>query len=400
MPLTARTSMRVPSAVWFTYPERRNVNDEQRMHQAIDVARAARLTSSPNPGVGCVIVAEIGEVFTGATEPPGGRHAEIVALDAAKAAAQGATLYTTLEPCSHYGRTGPCADAIIASGVRRVVVGVEDPDPKVAGQGIARLRDAGLEVTVGVGSAAAEVQLASYLHHRRTGRPLVVLKLAASLDGRTAAPDGTSQWITGEVARRAVHQLRAESDAIIVGAGTVRADDPSLTVRHVDGPDPQRIVLGTAPTGAKVHPCRQWNGPLDELLDALGAEGVLQVLVEGGAAVAASFHHQRLVDRYVLHLAPALFGGDDGRSLFAGAGAPTIADLWRGRVISTRALGDDLEVVLAPTAVPSAAAAATASAATSPTFSSSDRTPGVGFRDDKALVPSPPPPASSRKASQ
>jgi diaminohydroxyphosphoribosylaminopyrimidine deaminase / 5-amino-6-(5-phosphoribosylamino)uracil reductase len=333
-------------AVRFTYPERRNVNDEQWMHQAIDVARAARLHASPNPWVGCVIVADIGDVFTGATEPPGGRHAEIVALSAAKTAAQGATLYTTLEPCSHYGRTGPCADAIIAASIRRVVIALADPDPKVAGQGIERLRAAGVEVTVGVCGAEATEQLRPYLHHRRTGRPFVVLKLAATLDGRTAAPDGSSQWITGETARAAVHQLRAESDAIVVGAGTVRADDPSLTVRHVEGPDPRRIVLGAAPVGAKIHPCLEWHDSLQALLDHLGSEGVMQLMVEGGANVAASFYREQLVDRYVIHLAPALFGGDDGRSLFAGPGAPTMADLWRGNIVSTRLLDGDVEVVL------------------------------------------------------
>jgi diaminohydroxyphosphoribosylaminopyrimidine deaminase / 5-amino-6-(5-phosphoribosylamino)uracil reductase len=333
-------------AVRFTYPERRNVNDEELMRQAIQVARGARLHASPNPWVGCVILAELGDVFSGATEPPGQRHAEIVALAAAGTAAQGATLYTTLEPCSHYGRTGPCADAIIAAGVRRVVIALADPDPKVAGQGIERLRAAGVEVTVGVCATEAIEQLRPYLHHRRTGRPFVVLKLAATLDGRTAAPDGSSQWITGETARAAVHQLRAESDAIVVGAGTVRADDPSLTVRHVEGPDPRRVVLGTAPKAAKVHPCLEWQAPLPELLDHLGGEGVLQLMVEGGATVASSFHREHLVDRYVVHLAPALFGGDDARPLFTGAGAPTMADLWRGEVASVRILGGDIEVVV------------------------------------------------------
>ncbi|MGA0204892.1 MAG: RibD family protein, partial [Ilumatobacteraceae bacterium] len=193
---------------------------------------------------------------------------------------------------------------------------------------------------------AATEQLLPYLHHRRTGRPFVVLKLAATLDGRTAAADGTSQWITGDDARRAAHQLRAESQAIVVGAGTVRADDPSLTTRLVDGPSPRRIVLGSAPADAKVHPCTEWRGPLPELLDQLGADGVVQLMVEGGAAVAASFHREGLVDRYVLHLAPAFMGGSDGTPLFAGDGAATIADLQRGRLVSTRALGDDIEVVI------------------------------------------------------
>ena len=220
-----------------------------------------------------------------------------------------------------------------------------DPDPKVAGAGIARLRDAGVEVTSGVLADEAAEQLAPYLHHRRTGRPFVVLKLATTLDGRVAAVDGTSQWITGIEARTAAHQLRAESDAIVVGAGTVRADDPSLTTRLVDGPSPRRIVLGRAPDGAKVHPCTEWTGGLTELLDTLGTEDVLQLMVEGGARVATSFHAAGLVDRYVLHLAPALMG--DGQAALH-LSTPTMADLWRGRIVSTRRLGDDLEVVLEP----------------------------------------------------
>jgi diaminohydroxyphosphoribosylaminopyrimidine deaminase/5-amino-6-(5-phosphoribosylamino)uracil reductase len=257
-------------------------------------------------------------------------------------------VWVTLEPCSHHGRTPPCADALIDAGVGRVVVAVEDPDANVAGGGIERLRAAGVEVVVGVRGAEAAEVLAPYLHHRRTGRPYVVLKLAASLDGRTAAPDGSSRWITGPDARADAHALRAESDAVVVGAGTVRADDPSLTVRDAPAPrgDPERIVLGEAPPDAKVRPCVEHRGDLGELLDALGAKGHLQVLVEGGAGVAHAFHSQGLVDRYVLYLAPALFGGDDARGLFAGTGAATIDDVWRGRIVSVSRVGDDLRVDL------------------------------------------------------
>jgi diaminohydroxyphosphoribosylaminopyrimidine deaminase/5-amino-6-(5-phosphoribosylamino)uracil reductase len=187
-------------------------------------------------------------------------------------------------------------------------------------------------------------QLAPYLKHRQTGRPWVVLKLAASLDGRTAAPDGTSQWITGEAARADAHRLRAESDAVLVGAATVRADDPSLTVRLVEGPDPLRVVLGRAPDDAKVQPALEVGGDLGEVLDLLGSKGVLQLLVEGGASVAHDFHAAGLVDRYVVYLAPALFGGDDGRGLFSGVGAPTIHDVWRGRIVGVTPLGEDLKI--------------------------------------------------------
>ena len=329
--------------------------DERLMARAVAVAWTARLRTSPNPWVGAVVVCADGQVFEGATEPPGQRHAERVALDAARAAGadtRGATVYSTLEPCSHHGRTGPCTGALIEAGVGRVVCAVLDPDPQVAGTGVDRLRAAGIDVTVGVMAEEVTAQLRPYLHHRITGRPFVVLKLASTLDGRTAAADGTSMWITGDAARTEVHRLRAESDAIVVGAATVRADDPSLTVRHVDGPDPRRVVLGSAPVGAQVHPCLEWDGDLPGLLDHLGAEGVLQLMVEGGARVAASFHHAGLVDRYVVHLAPALMGGDDGRPVLSGLGAHTIDGLWRGRIVSTRLLGDDIEIVVEPRPVP------------------------------------------------
>ena len=298
--------------------------DEAAMARAVALAAGVRTSTSPNPWVGAVLVASDGTVFDGATEPPGGRHAEIVALDSAGDAARGGTLAVTLEPCAHTGRTGPCADAIIDAGVARVLVAVDDPDPNVAGQGIGRLRGAGIEVVADVLADEAAAQLAPYLKHRTTGRPYVVLKLAATMDGRTAAPDGSSQWITGEEARRDAHRLRAESDAVLVGAGTIRADDPTLDVRLVDGPDPLRVVLGHLPAGAKALPALERQGDLGDVLDELGRRDVLQVLVEGGASVAHDVHAAGLVDRYVLYLAPALFGGDDGRGLFAGPGAPTL----------------------------------------------------------------------------
>jgi diaminohydroxyphosphoribosylaminopyrimidine deaminase/5-amino-6-(5-phosphoribosylamino)uracil reductase len=326
-------------------------HDAARMAEAIAAAAEVRATTSPNPWVGCVLVTVDGQAFTGATQPPGGMHAEASALAAAVAAGAdtiGATAYVTLEPCSHHGRTPPCADALIDAGVGRVVVAIEDPDSAVSGRGVQRLRAAGVAVAVGPGAAEVRAQLAPYLTHRRTGRPYVVLKLAASLDGRTAAPDGSSRWITGPDARRDVHRLRAESDAVLVGAGTVRADDPELTVRDGAwaGDDPLRVVLGQAPAGAKVHPCLQLAGDLGGVLDELGGRDIVQVLVEGGASVAHAFHRAGLVDRYVLYLAPALFGGDDGRPLFAGAGAPTIAEVWRGGVVSVDRLGDDIRVVV------------------------------------------------------
>ncbi len=324
-------------------------SDGAHMARAVALADAVRGTTSPNPWVGCVVVSATGDAFEGATAPPGGPHAEVTALALAGPEARGATLYTTLEPCCHQGRTPPCVEAVLAAGVARVVVGVLDPDPQVAGQGVARLEAAGVAVTVGVGAAEVAEQLAPYLKHRRTGRPWVVLKLAATLDGRTATPDGSSRWITGKDARRDAHRLRARSDAVLVGAGTVRADDPELTVRLDPPPasQPLRVVLGRAPEGARVHPAVELSGDLGAVLDELGGRGVLQLLVEGGARVARAFHAGGLVDRYVLYLAPALAGGDDGAPLFAGPGAPTVADLWRGRLVSVARLGDDLRVDLA-----------------------------------------------------
>lgn len=328
--------------------------DERHMARAIAAADSARLRTSPNPWVGAVLVTGAA-TYQAATAPPGGPHAEVTALRLASEAGDttvGSTLYTTLEPCAHYGRTSPCVDAIIAAGVRRVVAALVDPDPLVAGRGIEALRQAGVEVTVGSRADAVESQLAPYLKHRRTGRPWVVLKLAATMDGRTAAPDGSSRWITGDAARRDAHALRAASDAVLVGAGTVRADDPELTVRHACTSDevrqPLRVVLGQAPAGAKVHPALELSGDLGDVLDRLGGLGVVQLLVEGGAKVARDLHAAGLVDRYVLYFAPALFGGDDGRPLFDGPGAATVGDVWRGRIVSIEQLGQDLRVDLAP----------------------------------------------------
>jgi diaminohydroxyphosphoribosylaminopyrimidine deaminase/5-amino-6-(5-phosphoribosylamino)uracil reductase len=228
-----------------------------------------------------------------------------------------------------------------------------DPDPRVDGTGIATLRSAGIEVEVS-GSEAVSEQLAPYAKHRRTGQPWVVLKLAATLDGGTAAPDGSSRWITGDEARLDAHRLRARSDAVLVGAGTVRSDDPALTVRlppgdpWFRGPDaqPLRVVLGTAPNGAAVEPALELAGDLGGVLDELGRRDVLTVLVEGGATVAHAFHSSGLVDRYVLYLAPAFFGGADARPLFDGPGAPSMDRLWRGRLHSVTSLGGDLRVEL------------------------------------------------------
>jgi diaminohydroxyphosphoribosylaminopyrimidine deaminase/5-amino-6-(5-phosphoribosylamino)uracil reductase len=327
------------------------------MRRAMANAATARLRSSPNPWVGAVLFDRYGSVYDGATHRPGGHHAEREALDAAGAAAEGATLFTTLEPCNHHGRSGACTEAIIGAGVSRVVISILDPDEQVRGSGMEELIAAGIEVTLGVEAEEVSRQLAPYLTHRTTGRPHVIVKLAMTLDGFIAAPDGSSQWITGPEAREDVHRLRAESDAIAVGSSTVKIDDPSLTVRdftpaHVDEEqpvlDPWRIVIGrsaAALEGTRAAPFEPWDGLIDELLDDLGSRGMIQLLVEGGGAIAGSFHSLGLVDEYWLYMAPVIMGGEAARAAFAGQGASTMSEVQRGEFLSVTRLGDDLRLV-------------------------------------------------------
>lgn len=323
------------------------------MTEALSESTIARRVSSPNPWVGCVVTDATDEIVgRGATERPGGRHAEVVALDAAGERARGGTAYVTLEPCSHVGRTPPCVDRLLSAGIARVVVACLDPDPEVSGGGIYVLADAGVEVMTGVLAQEVEEYLRPYLVQRRSGRPYVILKLATTADGRIAAPDGSSRWITGPAARVDAHELRADSDAILVGAGTVRADDPQLTARLPDSGEavrqPLRVVLGRAPTGAKAEPALELSGDLRGVLDELGRRGILQLLVEGGAAVAAEFHRLGLVDRYVIYLAPVLLGGDDGVAMFSGPGSRTMEEAWRGHIVELKRLGDDVRIDIDP----------------------------------------------------
>lgn len=341
-PWRARTTMAEPSTTL-------SASEIDAMAHARSLGRAARTIARPNPAVGAVVINRDGVIVgAGATDTPGGAHAEVAALAEAGSSARGATLVVTLEPCSHHGRTPPCVDAVIAAGITRVVAGVTDPDTRVAGRGFAALRDAGIEVVEGVDTDAISDDLVAYLHHRRTGRPYVIAKMATTLDGRTAAADGSSRWITGVAARADVHRLRAECDVVIVGAGTVRADDPELTVRHTEGRNPHRVVMGQAPPNARIHPCLEWTGTAADLLDYLGAEGYVSVLVEGGATVLAHWHERDLVDRWEVYIAPALVGGDGGRPLLGGTSAPTIADVWRGHTVDVTRLGDDVRLSIVP----------------------------------------------------
>lgn len=320
------------------------------MRRALELAAGACYTS-PNPRVGAVVVRKDKVIGEGRHERAGRPHAEAAALEGIDAT--GSTIYVTLEPCAHQGQTPPCAPALVDAGVARVVVAVADPDARVGGQGISYLREQGVEVEVGLLDREARLLNASYFHHRSTGRPLVTLKLALTLDGRLAAPDGSSNWITGPAARRRVHRRRSEADAVLVGANTVLVDNPSLTAREVDtARQPTRIVAdatGRIPATAKIfdglgdviiattssspHDVQTaWKEKgaevlvvdgtdagvsLSSLLDALGRRGLLEVYIEGGGAVATSLLRENLVSRLELY-----YGG-----IIAGRGGPEIGDL-------------------------------------------------------------------------
>ncbi len=359
------------------------------MQRAVTLGESARRRSAPNPWVGAVVVGSDGTVVgEGATHEPGGAHAEIDALAAAGERSRGATLYSTLEPCSHTGRTPPCVAAILAAGIARVVTAVEDPDPRVSGRGFAQLRAAGVQVDAGVGAAAAARSLAPYLVHRRLGRSFTVLKTATSIDGRVAAADGSSRWITGSEARADAHALRADSQAVLIGSGTALADRPSLTARDVDPPamrQPLRVLLDgrgrvpatgplfdpeLAPTlvlttdraasatvdawgaaGAKVGRLRSAGSgtgvDLLAALELLAGLGVLQAMVEGGASVHAALVDAGLADRLVSYVAPTWLGAG-GAAMFATAGPATIADAARWRMVDVRAVGPDARLELEP----------------------------------------------------
>jgi diaminohydroxyphosphoribosylaminopyrimidine deaminase/5-amino-6-(5-phosphoribosylamino)uracil reductase len=371
---------------------RLSMRDDEAMAAAIEAAHEARRRVAPWPHVGAAVVRDgelIGVGTTGAF--PDGPHAEVVALRAAGAAARGSTVFTTLEPCNHHGNTPPCTEALIDAGVARVVTALEDPDPKVSGTGFARLRARGMDVSVGVGANLAAEQLHAYLLHRRTGRSSCVVKVATSIDGRIAAADGSSRWITGAAARADAHGLRADSQAIVVGAGTALADDPALTVRDASGPEivrqPLRVLLDArgrvapsghladpslAPTlvvvtdrvapsfvdawravGAQVECVDFVAGPrgsgvdLHAVFALLGARGVLQTMVEGGAHLHGALFDAALVDRLVVYVGNTMLGRD-GLTAFGVAGPPSIADAPRFRLRHVQPLGDDVRLDYAP----------------------------------------------------
>lgn len=322
--------------------------DERFMRRALDLAARGLGRTYPNPPVGAVLVRNGRIVGEGYTRPAGGPHAEIVALRQAGRRAEGADLYVTLEPCTHHGRTPPCTDALLPLRLRRVVVALTDPNPRVRGRGVRRLRAAGARVSIGTGADAAERLLCGHRSLVTRRRPWIVLKLAVSLDGRIALADGRPRWLTGGAARRRGHELRAESDAVLVGARTVRTDDPRLTSRLRGRPDPIRVVLassrldvpprarllrhGRAPVwvivpsdasrraqarlrkrGAELIAVRGRGGrpEFGAVAKALGARGITRLLIEGGGEVAAAALRARVVDEVALFVAP-LFVGADG----------------------------------------------------------------------------------------
>lgn len=353
--------------------------DERYMARALELARLGEGRTRPNPAVGAVIVRD-GEVVGEGYHPQAGEpHAEIFALRQAGVKAHGAELFVTLEPCTHHGRTGPCAEAVLAAGIRRVCIGAVDPNPRVAGRGVARLQECGVEVCVGILDDECRRLIAPFAKHITTGLPFVVLKSAMTLDGRTATVAGDSRWITGTDSRSWVHQLRDRMDAVMVGIGTLLRDDPLLTTRLPEGGrDAARIIVdsrlripdtaaifgvdSTAPTiiattsaapadkiarlearGAQVIVAADGEGGVDlrDLLRRLGASGIQSILLEGGNILNASALQAGLIDRAMVFIAPLLLGSGEAPGIFAGRGPERLADALRLSGVRVRRFGDD-----------------------------------------------------------
>ena len=355
----------------------------QHMQRALELGWGALGTTSPNPAVGCVIARDGEVVGEGWTHPPGQQHAEAAALAQAGESARGATLYTTLEPCNHYGRTPPCSEAIIAAGVAEVRISVRDPNPHVEGGGIARLNEAGVRTHVGECADEAERLIEAFAKHSRTGMPFVTAKYAMSLDGKIAARSGDSKWISGGESREFAHLLRARSDAIMVGINTVLADDPQLTARDAGGNanerQPLRVVLdshGRMPRDARmlgapgdtlvavagreltsmdrmdrigVETLRVPEGKggvdLPTVLATLGERDITSVLVEGGGATIGALFDLKLVDKVVAFVAPVIIGGDEAISPVGGIGIAKMEEALRLGDVEVRRFGGDVAVI-------------------------------------------------------
>ncbi len=352
------------------------------MARALELGRQALGFSSPNPAVGAVIVRDGEIVGEGFTQPPGGRHAEIVALEQAGDRARGATMYTTLEPCSHHGRTPPCAEEIIAAGLESVVIAVLDPHPPVNGSGRRLLEENGIGTSVGDSAEEATLHFQGYFKREETGMPLVIAKYAMSIDGKIASRTGDSRWITGEAARARVHDLRSHVDAIITAAGTVISDDPQLTTRDVDGTalprQPLRVIAdsnGRTPTTARLFsepgktlvatasieacapfqdlgdnvmaealPSEHGRVDLTELLQLLGRLGAVQVMTEAGEQLLGAFFDEGLVDQAEISIAPVVIGGGDAPGPVGGDGVEFVRDAHRFVRMDVDRVGEDIVV--------------------------------------------------------
>ncbi|MTH63588.1 bifunctional diaminohydroxyphosphoribosylaminopyrimidine deaminase/5-amino-6-(5-phosphoribosylamino)uracil reductase RibD [Paracoccus shanxieyensis] len=318
------------------------------MDHALGLARRGLGNTWPNPAVGCVIVKDGRVVGRGWTQPGGRPHAEVRALAQAGPAARGATAYVTLEPCSHHGKTPPCAEALIAAGIATVVSAMTDPDPRVSGRGHAMLRAAGITVIEGIRETQARAQQQGFLMREAQGRPMLTLKLATSFDGRIATASGESRWITGPEARHHVHALRLAHDAVMVGGGTARADRPGLNVRGFGVVrQPVRVVvsgqpLPDLPVESATHgPLWQVSGDVADVMAQLGARGLTRVFCEGGGILAASLLRAGLVDQLVGYTAGVAIGGD-GRAAIGPIGLQHLADAGRFHLLETRRIGGDL----------------------------------------------------------
>lgn len=332
--------------------------EQRAMRAAIEAGERVRGTTSPNPPVGCVILDARGEVAgVGATSPPGGPHAEVNALREAGSRAEGGTAVVTLEPCAHTGRTPPCAEALRAAGIARVVHAASDPNPSASG-GASTLRAAGVDVHSGLlADEVAKGALRAWLHFVHTGRPHVTWKYAATLDGRSAAEDGSSKWISSAESRAEVHRVRAAMDAIIAGTGTILADDAQLTARDPDGTllarQPLRVVIGDRdlPPGARVlddaaDTLRLPGGDPAAALAELAERGAVDVLLEGGPTLAGAFWNVGLVDRVLAYIAPTLLGS--GPAALGNAGVGSISQAWRLRIEETTMSGPDVRISAVP----------------------------------------------------
>ncbi|MGW6302154.1 bifunctional diaminohydroxyphosphoribosylaminopyrimidine deaminase/5-amino-6-(5-phosphoribosylamino)uracil reductase RibD [Peribacillus butanolivorans] len=361
-------------------------NDQYYMKLALDLAASAKGKTNPNPVVGAVIVKDGVIAGTGIHRKAGEPHAEVHAFKMAGDYAENATLYVTLEPCSHYGKTPPCANLVKESGVRRVVVATQDPNPEVAGRGISILRDAGIEVEVGVLEKEAQRLNERFIHNMITNRPFVISKYAMTLDGKLATHTGHSKWITGEESRHSVHLLRDEVDAILIGIGTVLADNPSLTTRLPEGggKNPIRIILDSElrvpldanvvqVSDAKTVIVTQENASVDKiaalsekgiefiivpktdagldlriLMEELYKKGITDILLEGGSEVNASFLRAGLIDKYLIYVAPKLLGGRNSLTPFSGINVDTMDEAMDVSISSVDMSGEDICIIAYP----------------------------------------------------